>query len=72
MGSLTCRFGIALSAAMLAVASAFGAASVKPEPTVIDTSSSAGQVVDQSAEYNGGTTYLAKLIDRGVVIVRSK
>ena len=40
---------VAFSAAMLAVASAFGAATAKPEPTLVDTSSSAGQVVDQSA-----------------------
>ncbi|MBQ6136953.1 MAG: discoidin domain-containing protein, partial [Kiritimatiellae bacterium] len=45
--------------------SAFGAAATKPEPTLVDTSASAGQVVDQSAEYNGGTKYLAqKAFDR--------
>ena len=52
MGSLTCRFGIALSAAMLAVASAFGAATAKPEPTVVDTSDAAGAVFDSSLPHS--------------------
>ena len=56
---------VAFCAAMLVSASAFGAAAVKPEPTLVDTTTTAGQVIDQSAEYSGGTTYkAAKAFDR--------
>ena len=59
MGSLSFRFGIAFSAAFLVAATAFGAASVKPEPTLVDTSSSAGQVIAQSDTYGSSSTYSA-------------
>ena len=47
---------LALCASVLA-ATAFGAASVKPEPTVIDTSAAAGAVFDSSLPYS--STYPA-------------
>ena len=65
MGSLSFRFGTAFGAAFLVAATAFGAAATKPEPTLVDTTTAAGQVIDQSAEYSGGTSYLAaKAFDR--------
>ena len=39
---------------------AFGAATVRPTGTLVDTSSTAGQVIDQSPAYNGGNSYKAE------------
>lgn len=51
---------VAFFAIMLIAASAFGAATTKPEPIVVDTSSAKGRVVDQSPAYNGGNQYKAE------------
>ena len=59
MSSLSVRFSTALCAAAMA-AYAFGAATPKPEPIVVDTSLASGHVVDQSTAYNGGNSYKAE------------
>ena len=51
---------VAFFATILIAASAFGAATTKPEPIVVDTSSAKGRVVDQSPAYNGGSSYKAE------------
>ena len=58
----TCAIALCVSAL---AATAFGAAAVKPEPTLVDTSSTAGQVIDQSPAYDTSSTYrAAKAFDR--------
>ena len=52
--------GAAALCAAFAMSSAFGASTAKPEPVVVDTSSTAGQVIAESREYNGGKLYKAE------------